>query len=139
MNFKIFKQFNITENLDSISTPWVSPKNKDIPKAEVSVITATQADGIDILFNVNVKISSNIKDALRVWIKTDSGTITGVIKDVIQNPANHEEIGILMDKPFKAGQIITWAYNDKHPTEYIKSDNGVKADNQTYSVINNIA
>ena len=35
---------------------------------------------------------------------------------------------------------MTWAYNDQHPTEFLKGAEvgGVKADNQTYGVVNNI-
>ena len=107
-----------------------------VPKVRSSTISTTSPDGISINWDRPMMISASLKDAITVKV---NGTAVAV-KNVVQNPTNPKQLGIVMNVPFKHGDVVTWAYNDQHATEFLKGAEvgGVKADNQTYSVVNNI-
>jgi hypothetical protein len=105
-----------------------------VPKVTSSIIRDDAPDGIIAQWDNQVQISSNLKDAITVM----SDGISMNVTDVIYNPLDHSKIGIIIDGKFHRKNVVTWAYNDQHATEYIKGANGIEADNQTHSVTNNI-
>jgi hypothetical protein len=104
------------------------------PKVTSSIIRDDAPDGIIIQWDTQVEFSQNIKGALTVKIDGVDATINEVIYD----PQDHSRIGIILNVKMLRKQVVTWAYDDQNPTEYIKGSNDVEAENQTYAVTNNI-
>ena len=107
-----------------------------VPRVKSSSISNTSPDGISIDWDRPMMISASLKEAITVKV---NGTAV-VVKNVVQNPTNPKQLGIVMNVPFNAGDVVTWSYNDQHATEFLKGAEvgGVKADNQTYAVVNSI-
>lgn len=97
----------------------------------VSSTTRRPAEGgILVEWDRPMHISAELYKAMTV--KVDGKIVT--VTDVVQNPNEPKEIGILVTPPLKANQKITWAYDDQHPTENLAGADGHEAINQTYTV-----
>jgi len=104
-----------------------------VPKVRGS---ETSADGAALLikFDRPMSMTVNLQDAMIVKI---DGTM--VKPDHVLQDATKSLLALQYPVDFfKPGQVITWAYEDTHPTEELKGAEvgGVEIDNQTYAVIN---
>jgi len=107
-----------------------------VPKVISSAIPAT-GDGIMVTFDRPMTMTSKLQDALSVIVNGKAP----VHPDHVDISGSKKVIGLRFPLNFfKAGDVVTWAYNDQHPTEEIKGaeTNGKEIDNQTYGVVNNI-
>lgn len=123
------KHFLVYNTVEQPSQPAL-----DVPRVLSSTILATQQDGIDVKWDIPMKATQNIKDAISVII---DGAAAVHPTSVVFHPQDPKEMGIIMSTPFTPGQVVTWSYDDQHPTEELASIYNVEADNQTYAVVNN--
>jgi len=106
-----------------------------VPRVFSSRIMSGQPDGILITFDRPMILSAHIKNAISIII---NGGAPIHPQDVHVNPTNPQQIAIVHHPDFNSGDVITWAYNDQHPTESIVDKDGTELDNQTYGVTNNL-
>ena len=106
-----------------------------VPKVKSSTIPAA-GDGILVKFDRPMTMTQNLQDAITVII---NGAAPVNPDHVILSPDKTQ-----MQLAFPAGHfhhtdVVTWAYNDQHPTEELKGaePGGKEIDNQTYAVFNN--
>ena len=107
-----------------------------VPRVARSV-THDTGDGIMIVFDRPMTMTANIKEALSVIINGGPP----IHPDNVVLNSEHDFIGMLFPiHTFKVNDVITWSYNDQHPTEELKGAevNGKEIDNQTYGVINEL-
>ena len=67
-----------------------------VPKVRSSSISHTSPDGISINWDRPMMISASLKDAITV--KVNGGT-AAVVKNVVQNPTDPKQLGIVMNMP----------------------------------------
>jgi len=106
------------------------------PKVLSSTIANLQPNGLEVHWDSQMKEISNAQDAFSVIV---NGAAPVHPKNVIFHASDKSIIGFLMVKPFKATDVVTWAYNDQHPTITLETVDGREADNQTYGVTNNLS
>ena len=105
-----------------------------VPKVKRSIIPAT-GDGIMVVFDRPMHMTPDLQKALSVIVNGG----TPVHPDHVDITPDKTAIGMKFpDHFFKPGDVVTWAYNDQHPTEEIKGAEvgGKEIDNQTYAVSN---
>ena len=107
----------------------------DVPKVLSSTISASQSDGILVRWDRDMKGTTDVRLAINVII---DGAAAIHPDDVVFNPADRKEMGLIFGTDFTAGQVVTWAYDDQHATETLSSIYNVEADNQTYAVANTV-
>jgi len=106
-----------------------------VPKVMTSVIPAA-GNGVGIVFDRPMTNTNHLQDAFSVIINGG----TPIKPDRIEKTPDGTSIALIYPKDFfKKGDVVTWSYNDQHPTEEIKGaeTNGKEIDNQTYGVVNN--
>ena len=106
-----------------------------VPKVISSTIPTT-GDGIAVVFDRPMHMTASLQDALT--IKVNGGA--PVKADHVEISPDKTTIGMKFPANFfKAGDVVTWAYNDQHATEELKGAEvgGKEIDNQTYAVKNN--
>ena len=106
-----------------------------VPRVVRSSIPA-KGDGIGISFDRPMTHTAKLQDAMTVIVNGKAP----VHPDHIDISPDKTIVGLMFPKHFfKHGDIVTWAYNDQHPTEELKGaePKGVEIDNQTYAVTNN--
>jgi len=124
-------------NLGSLETDEGFFVPGTVPKVKESVTHAT-GDGIMVVFDRPMAMTTNIKDALSVIINGG----TPIHPDKVLFNTEHDFIGMIFPiHTFKVNDVITWSYNDQHPTEEIKGaeTGGKEIDNQTYTVKNELS
>ena len=99
-----------------------------VPKVLSSQIDMATPDGILITWDMPMHISAKLSDAITVHI----GATVATVKGVELEPTDPKNMVIIMDKPFTKTDVVTWSYDDQHPTELMASIAGTEADNQTY-------
>ena len=105
------------------------------PKVMESAIFPDSEDGILILWNVPMKVTKDPQAAFNIII---NGGAPIHPKEVVFNPQDRKMMGLLFDTAFVQGDVVTWAYDDQHPTITLESVHGAEADNQTYAVENKL-
>jgi len=105
-----------------------------IPNVISSTIEAAADTDIVVVWSEDMKGTGSIEQAIKIIIDGASEV----------NPASVSFSGVnmtlVLTAAATAGQVITWAYDDQHPTETLETVSGnVEADNQTYAVTNNVA
>jgi len=126
---------NLGLNLMSASSGGSGFVPGTVPKVVTSSIPDT-GDGVMVVFDRPMTSSNDLQKALSVIVNGGSP----VHPDHIDKTPDGTAIGLIFPKDFfKKGDVVTWAYNDQHPTEEIKGaeTNGKEIDNQTYGVVNN--
>jgi len=115
-------------------------KGTDFVPGEVPKVMSseTTGDGAALLvkFDRPMSKTADLQDAMIV--KIDGTTVK---PDRIEQDSTKSLLGMIYPVDFfKPGQVITWAYNDQHPTEELKGaeTGGKEIDNQTYAVINRV-
>ena len=81
-------------------------------------------------YDQEIVVSANLKDAINVIINGVSQKPISIVHST-NEPAL---IGFEVNKPVKLTDVVTWAYNDQHPIEFMKSSKGIEVENQTYGV-----
>ena len=107
-----------------------------VPKVMSSTIPYT-ADGIGIVFDRPMTATVDLQKAFSVIVNGGAP----IQPDHIDKTPDGTSIGLIFPANFfKFGDVVTWAYNDQHPTEEIKGAEagGLEIDNQTYGVVNNV-
>ena len=100
-----------------------------VPKVADSSISLDYATGIIVTWDQPMKLSSKLQDAISVKV---NGT-DAVVSKVVLEDAEENTMGIEFTPAVADGDVVTWAYNDQHATEWLKSEKGIEADNQTYT------
>ena len=107
-----------------------------VPKVVSSVIPAS-GDGVMVTFDRPMVMTKSLQLAMSV-IKDGGPPVHP--DHVLINPSNPKQIVLRYPaKFFTDHNVVTWSYNDQHPTEEIKGaeSGGKEIDNQTYGVVNN--
>jgi len=105
-----------------------------VPKVMSSQIPA-KGNGVGVVFDRPMVTTAHVQDALSVIINGG----TPVKPDRVEKTPDGTSIALIYpDGFFKPGDVVTWSYNDQHPTEEIKGaeTGGKEIDNQTYGVAN---
>jgi len=105
-----------------------------IPAVQYSEINPSNPDGILVHWDRPITASAHIKDAISLII---NGGAPIHPQAVVIHPSTPNLMAIVHHPDFKLGDVVTWAYNDQHPTESLVDAKGVEVDNQTYGVSNN--
>ena len=106
--------------------------NPVVPKVLSSVIQSTNDKRILVTFDQEMRAKGDIKT--KMWIVIDGAS--PVLPSVVT--FSHDYMTLSFPSEFKAGTVISWKYDDSDPTIVLESTSGVKADNQTYAVTNNL-
>ena len=101
-----------------------------VPRVADSSLSFTHDTGIVITWDQPMMMSQSLEKAISVLI---NGT-AAVVSDVVLDDSSGNTMGIEFTPAAKKGDVITWAYDDQHPTETLSSSLGIEADNQTYGV-----
>jgi len=104
-----------------------------IPKvmdSSINIADPKDAGVIVVTFNTNMLATADIHKAISIKINGTDAVVTHAEVDASAG----NELAIIFTPVAKSGDIITWAYNDQHPSELLKSAKGIEANNQTYSV-----
>ena len=123
-------------NLGSCSSSDTAFVPGTVPKVVMSSIPDT-GDGIMVVFDRPMHMTASLQDALSIIVNGG----TPVHPDHVDITPDKTAIGMRFPTNFfKYGDVVTWAYNDQHPTEELKGaeTDGKEIDNQTYGVINNV-
>ena len=107
-----------------------------VPKVMSSSIPDT-GDGIQVVFDRPMTMTASLQDAISIIVNGG----TPIHPDHVDITQDKTAIGLIVPANFfKHGDVVTWAYNDQHPTEEIKGAEvgGKEIDNQTYGVTNNV-
>ncbi len=107
-------------------------------KVVKTVVSSPATDGIEALFDRPMVYTNDAFLAISAIV---NGGTPIVPTSIVSNPSDPSELAFLFTgTTFKAGDVITWSYNDQHPTGEIKGaeTGGVEIDNQTYTVKNEI-
>ena len=109
------------------------PTLPHVPKVLSSIVHKNTKNGILVTWDRPIIPSAHAEQAINIII--NGGAPVHPIR--IETQAQHPNMmGFIMPSSFHSGDVITWAYNDQHPTESLKDANGVSPDNQTYAVAN---
>jgi len=106
-----------------------------VPSVAYSEINPTNPDGILVHWDRPIIATAHIKDAITLII---NGGAPIAPQAVVIQPGSPNMMAIIHHPDFKLTDVVTWAYNDQHPTENLKDAKGVEVDNQTHGVTNNI-
>jgi len=104
-----------------------------VPKVLSSVISANNDKRIVVTFDQEMQSQGDIKQA--IWIVIDGKP--PVLPTVVT--FSHDYMSLSFPSEFKAGTTVTWKYDDSDAGIVLESTSGVKADNQTYAVQNDLA
>jgi len=104
-----------------------------VPKVLSSVISANNDKRIVVTFDQEMQSKGDIKQA--IWIVIDGKP--PVLPTVVT--FSHDYMSLSFPSEFKAGTTVTWKYDDSDAGIVLESTSGVKADNQTYGVQNDLA
>ena len=103
-----------------------------VPVVEGSVVDNANTKRIIVQFDQEMRKVGDLKHKISAVV--DGGTL--------HNPVtisfNHNTMNLTFASAFVTGTVITWAYDDSDPVITLESKLGIEADNQTYSVTNNI-
>ena len=105
----------------------------EIPVVLSSEIKGDAPDAIMVLWDRAMKGTADIKDAINVVIDGAAAVHPGSVS------FDSAKMTIAMTSNFTAGEVVTWAYDDQHPSAKLESIYNVEADNQTYDVDNQIS
>jgi len=111
----------------------VIPTNPTVPVVKTSIIYANNPKRFIVEFDQEMRAKGEIKQ--KIFIVIDGGA--PLIPTAVSF-THHDMICTFLSE-FKAGQVVTWSYDDTDPTIVLESVHGVKADNQTYAVDNKLA
>ena len=103
-----------------------------VPTVVSSIIHANNDKRILVTWNQEMRAKGDIKQ--KMWIVIDGGAPvlpTAVI-------FSHDYMTLSFASEFKTGTVISWKYDDSDAAIVLESTSGVKADNQTYAVTNNL-
>ena len=89
-------------------TGSVTPPVSKVPKVVSSVISNLDPYLISVKFDTDMQASANLEKAIKVTTAEVVSAIRG------------KELDITLKYGVQHGETLTWAYNDQHPTEYIK-------------------
>ena len=111
--------------------------NPTVPVVVSSIIHANNDKRILVTWNQEMQASGSDKDNLKqkIWIIIDGGAPvlpTAVI-------FSHDYMTLSFASEFKTGTTISWKYDDGDANIILESKAGIKADNQTYAVQNDLA
>ena len=110
----------------------VIPTVPAVPKVNTSTIFGNNPKRFIVEFDQEMRAKGDIKT--KIFIIIDGGQPllpSGVTF------THHDMICTFLSE-FKAGQVVSWSYDDTDPAVVLESVHGVKADNQTYAVTNNL-
>ena len=100
-----------------------------VPKVADSSISLDHATGIIVTWDQPMQLSSKLQDAISVKVNGADA----VVSKVMLEDAEENTMGIEFTPAAADGDTVTWAYNDQHATEWLKSKQNIEADNQTYT------
>ncbi len=104
-----------------------------VPTVSSSTVEVAAPKDVVVVWSEDMKGSASIKEAINVII--DGGSAV--------HPAgvtfSATTMTLVLVDAVTAGQVVTWAYDDTHPTERLETVSGnIEADNQTYAITNNV-
>ena len=101
------------------------------PKVLSSKIYANNSHRILVEWDTEMKGSADIRFAISI--------IVNGAQPIVPNAVTFNKKYMTLSDNFKAGDVITWAYDDQNSTELLSTKVGdVEADNQTYGVTNTL-
>ena len=106
--------------------------NPAVPKVLSSIIHANNDKRILVTFDQEMQSKGDIKQSM--WIVID-GQAPVLPTAVI---FSHDYMTLSFASEFKAGTVISWKYDDSDAGIILESKSGIKADNQTYAVQNDL-
>jgi len=104
-----------------------------VPVVVSSIIHANNDKRILVTWDQEMQAKGDIKQ--QIWIVIDGGAPvlpTAVI-------FSHDYMTLSFASEFKTGTTISWKYDDGDANIILESKAGIKADNQTYAVQNDLA
>jgi len=104
-----------------------------VPTVVSSIIHANNDKRILVTWNQEMQAKGDIKQ--KIWIVID-GSAPVLPTAVI---FSHDYMTLSFASEFKTGTVISWKYDDTDASIVLESKDGVKADNQTYGVQNDLA
>ena len=111
--------------------PPVIPPTGKVPKVISSEIYANNSHRILVKWDTPMKGTTDVRFAINIIIDGKA--------PIVPNAVTFNGEWMTLSDNFKAGQVITWAYDDQNATEQLDTATGnVEADNQTYGVLNKL-
>ena len=111
-------------------TPPVT--NPVVPKVLTSTIAAKNSKRIIVEFDQEMRGKGDIRQALEIIVDGGAPLVASSVS------FSHHFMSLVFSSGFAAGQVISWKYDDTQAGLDLESTAGVKADNQTYAVTNNL-
>jgi len=106
------------------------------PVVQSSTIEDAKKDGIAVKWDRTMRGTGDLTTVISVII---DGASPVAPKSVDFNQSDPSEMAIIMNSDFASGKTVTWAYDDSKSVKLEDVDNGTEAENQTYSVTNNVS
>ena len=106
--------------------------NYEVPGVLSSEILSNNDERIIVTFDQEMEAIGDIRQS--IWIIIDGAA--PVIPLVVTFSGNY--MAIVFPSEFTKGEVVTWKYDDSIPTIKLQSKAKVEADNQTYSVTNDL-
>ncbi len=104
-----------------------------VPVVLSSIIDNADPTVINVTFDVDMQHTAHIHNAIDIM---KNGHHENPLSAVIQ--ADKRTLKITLQNPVIYHEVLTWAYNDQHPTETLESLLQIEAENQTYNIVNNV-
>jgi len=107
-----------------------TPAIPTVVKSQISIADPKDAGILVVTFDTTMQATADVHKAITIKINGSDAVITHAEVDASAG----NELAVIFTPVASPGDVITWAYNDQHPTEELKSSKGIEVNNQTYSV-----